>query len=98
MRRFALFSLPLAALSGLLTPAVAADLDGPLYGQRDFVIERPAPRSCASASLSAIITTRSPATRCTPMRRPIIIMRQGPMAVLPTRIDIIGTPGAPSLP
>ena len=42
MRRFALLFLPLAALSGPLTPAVAADLDGPLYGQRDVVIERPA--------------------------------------------------------
>jgi hypothetical protein len=41
-RRIALFCLPLAALSGMLTPAVAADLDGPLYSQRNVVIERPA--------------------------------------------------------
>ena len=41
MRRLALFSLPLLILS---TPALSADLDGPIYRERDVVIERPAPR------------------------------------------------------
>jgi len=41
MRRLALFSLPWLILSA---PALSADLDGPLYGQRDPALERPAPR------------------------------------------------------
>jgi hypothetical protein len=43
MRRFALFFLPLAALSGQFAPAFAADLDGSVYRERDVVIERSAP-------------------------------------------------------
>lgn len=41
MRRLALFSLPLLIISG---PALSADLDGPVYRERDVVIEQPAPR------------------------------------------------------
>ena len=41
MRRLALFSVPLLVFS---TPAVTADLDGPVYRERAVVIERPAPR------------------------------------------------------
>jgi hypothetical protein len=41
MRRLALFTTPLLALS---TSALSADLDGPVYRERDVVIERPAPR------------------------------------------------------
>ena len=43
MRRLALIALPFCALSGLVTPVFAADLDGPVYRERDVVIERPAP-------------------------------------------------------
>src|SRR5215475_14511191 len=43
MRRLAQIAVPLLALSGLATPAFAADLDGPVYRERDVVIERPAP-------------------------------------------------------
>ena len=38
MQRLALSSLALLALG---TPAFAADLDGPVYGERDTYIERP---------------------------------------------------------
>src|SRR5690349_23604484 len=43
MRRFALSAVPLLALASSVTPAAAADLDGPVYRERDVVIERPAP-------------------------------------------------------
>jgi hypothetical protein len=33
----------LASLFGLSTPALAADLDGPVYRERETYIERPAP-------------------------------------------------------
>lgn len=39
MKRLALLSIPLF----LAPPALAADLDGPVYSERDIYIERPAP-------------------------------------------------------
>lgn len=39
MKRLALLSIPFV----LATPAFAADLDGPVYSERDIYIERPAP-------------------------------------------------------
>ena len=42
MHRFALVLLSPFALAGLSMPSLAADLDGPLYRERDVVIERPA--------------------------------------------------------
>ena len=41
MRRLSFLAIPLLLLS---TPASSADLDGPVYRERDVVIERPAPR------------------------------------------------------
>ena len=38
MKRLALFAFPLLCLSG---PALSADLDGPVYRERETVIERP---------------------------------------------------------
>jgi hypothetical protein len=43
MRRFALSAVPFFALAAPVTPAGAADLDGPAYRERDVVIERRAP-------------------------------------------------------
>jgi hypothetical protein len=43
MRRLALTVVPLFALTAPLAPSLAADLDGPVYRERDVVIERPAP-------------------------------------------------------
>ena len=43
MRRLALIAVPFLAVSGPFTPTFAADLDGPVYRERDVVIERPAP-------------------------------------------------------
>src|SRR5262245_47558905 len=43
MRRLALTAVPLFALTAPLAPSLAADLDGPVYRERDVVIERPAP-------------------------------------------------------
>lgn len=43
MRRLVLTAVPFFALSAPLTPSFAADLDGPVYRERDAVIERPAP-------------------------------------------------------
>jgi hypothetical protein len=43
MHRLALIAAPFLALTGFLTPACAADLDGPVYRERDVAIERPAP-------------------------------------------------------
>src|SRR5262245_57604284 len=42
MRRFALTAVPLIALTAPLAPSFAADPDGPVYRERDVVIERPA--------------------------------------------------------
>jgi hypothetical protein len=42
MRRLALIAVPLLALTAPLAPAVAADLDEPVYRERKVVIERPA--------------------------------------------------------
>src|SRR5262249_57790511 len=36
-------AVPFIAVSGFVTPSFAADLDGPVYRERDVVIERPAP-------------------------------------------------------
>jgi hypothetical protein len=41
MRQLMLVSIPLLALA---TPAFSADLDGPIYRERDVVIERSVPR------------------------------------------------------
>ncbi|HEU0062318.1 MAG TPA: hypothetical protein VFR19_20725 [Hyphomicrobiaceae bacterium] len=43
MRRLVLTAVPFIALATPLAPAFAADLDGPVYRERDVVIERPAP-------------------------------------------------------
>jgi len=43
MRWFALSAVPLLVLATPVVPAGAADLDGPVYRERDVVIERPAP-------------------------------------------------------
>jgi len=40
MKRFAFLVFPLLCLSG---PAISADLDGPVYRERETVIERPLP-------------------------------------------------------
>ena len=40
MKRFAFLAFPLLCFSG---PALSADLDGPVYRERDTVIERPLP-------------------------------------------------------
>jgi len=40
--RLALTAVPFFALTAPLAPSLAADLDGPVYRQRDVVIERPA--------------------------------------------------------
>jgi hypothetical protein len=42
MRRLALTAVPVFALAAPLAPSFAADLDGPVYRERDVVIERPA--------------------------------------------------------
>jgi len=41
MQRLALLAIPLLVVS---TPALSADLDGPVYRERDVVIERAPPR------------------------------------------------------
>ena len=41
MQRLALLAIPLLVVS---TPALSADLDGPMYRERDVVIERAPPR------------------------------------------------------
>ena len=41
MQRLALLAIPLLVVS---TPALSADLDGPVYRERDVVIERTPPR------------------------------------------------------
>ena len=43
MPRLAQICVPLIASLGFISPALAADLDGPVYRERDVVIERPAP-------------------------------------------------------
>ena len=43
MRQLTLTAVPLLALTAPLAPTFAADLDGPVYRERDVVIERPAP-------------------------------------------------------
>ena len=43
MRQLALTAVPFFALTVPLAPSFAADLDGPVYRERDVVIERPAP-------------------------------------------------------
>jgi hypothetical protein len=40
MKRFAFLAFPLLCLAG---PAMSADLDGPVYRERETVIERPLP-------------------------------------------------------
>lgn len=40
MKRLAFLAIPLLCVSG---PAMSADLDGPVYRERDTVIERPLP-------------------------------------------------------
>ena len=43
MRQLALTAVPFFALTVPLAPSFAADLDGPVYRERDVVIERRAP-------------------------------------------------------
>lgn len=42
MRRLALTAVPVLALMAPFAPSFAADLDGPVYRERNVVIERPA--------------------------------------------------------
>ena len=43
MRQLTLTAVAFFAVAAPLTPSFAADLDGPVYRERDVVIERPAP-------------------------------------------------------
>ena len=88
MRRLALTAVPLFALTAPFTPSLAADLDGPVYRERDVVIERPAPPVVRERIIERNYyyeASRLPPS--VPMRRPTTPM---PPPIMATRLRVYG--------
>ena len=106
MRRLALTAVPLFALTAPFTPSLAADLDGPVYRERDVVIERPAPPVVRERIIERnYYYEAEPAPPSVPMRRPTTPMprltmatRLGPTATTTATAGLIGAPSLPTGP